>query len=99
MSKHPSISIFFPCYNDAKSIKKLVVTSFEILKNNSDDYEVLVIDDASSDNSPIVLKNLEKKYKKLTVIYHKKNVGYGGALKDGFKNCSKDLIFYTDGDG
>lgn len=99
MLKRPSISIFFPCYNDSKSIKKLVVTSFEVLNKNTDNYEVLVIDDASYDNSQVVLKNLEKKYKKLKVIYHEKNMGYGGALKDGFKNCSKELIFYTDGDG
>ena len=84
-----SISIFFPCYNDSGSIKKLVENSFSILKKLTDDYEVVVIDDASSDNSPQILKTLEQKHRKLKVIYHEKNLGYGGALRDGFKNASK----------
>lgn len=99
LSKNPSISIFFPCYNDSGSIKKLVENSFSILRKLTDNYEVVVIDDASSDNSPEILKILTQKHKKLKVIYHEKNMGYGGALKDGFKNSSKELIFYTDGDG
>lgn len=99
LPKNPSISIFFPCYNDSGSIQKLVENSLSILKKLTNDYEVVVIDDASSDSSPEILKKLSKKHKKLKVIYHEKNMGYGGALKDGFKNSSKELIFYTDGDG
>lgn len=97
--KQPSISIFFPCYNDSKTIGKLVDDAFIILKKHANDYEVIVIDDASKDGSPNILKELEKKYDRLKVIYHEKNLGYGGALRDGFENASKDLVFYTDGDG
>jgi len=43
-------------------------------------------------------KNLQKKNKKIKVIFHKKNLGYGSALKTGFKNCKKKWIFQTDGD-
>lgn len=95
----PSISVFFPCYNDSKSIKKLVEDAFIILRQLTNNYEIIVVDDASVDNSPKILANLSKKHRKLKIIYHKKNKGYGGALKSGFNNTSKDLVFYTDGDG
>lgn len=94
-----SISAFFPCYNDSKTITKLVEDTLTILKKLTDDYEVIVIDDGSADNSVELLKKLTKKHKHFKLIEHKKNRGYGGALKTGFATASKDLIFYTDGDG
>ncbi|MBI4058809.1 glycosyltransferase family 2 protein [Candidatus Microgenomates bacterium] len=94
-----SLSIFFPCYNDQYSIKKLVEDAFKTAKSITSDCEVIVIDDGSKDNSKTVLKNLAKKYKNLNLIFHEKNMGYGAALKSGFKSATKNLIFYTDGDG
>lgn len=95
----PSISVFFPCYNDAESIAKLVEDAFSVLPGLTSDYEVIVIDDASTDKSREVLKDLSKRYKKLKLVFHERNQGYGGALRSGFKTASKDLIFCTDGDG
>lgn len=99
MNKKPSISVFFPCYNDAQSIGFLVKDADEILSNYARDYEIIVVNDASPDNSAEVLEELKKKYKRLKVVTHKKNRGYGGALKSGFAASSKELVFYTDGDG
>lgn len=98
MKNRPSISVFFPCYNDAGTIASMVVTAFYTLRQLTDDYEVLVINDASHDHSQNVLEELESKYPELKIIRHEVNKGYGGALKSGFSNASKDLIFYTDGD-
>lgn len=97
--KSYSISVFFPCYNDAKSIKRLVEDSFSLLKKITKDYEVIVIDDFSTDGSREVLLKLSQKYRKLKLIFHKKNLGYGGALRSGFKTARNELVFYTDGDG
>lgn len=94
-----SITVFFPCYNDSKSISHLVKSAFKTLKKLSKNYEVIIIDDASTDGSQEILKKLEKKYQKFRAVYHKKNMGYGGVLRDGFKLASKSLVFYTDGDG
>lgn len=97
--QNPSISVFFPCYNDAESIGKLVKDAFFVLPGLTSDYEVIVVDDGSTDKSREVLKDLSRRYKKLKLVFHEGNRGYGGALRSGFKASSKDLIFYTDGDG
>lgn len=99
LSSKQSISVFFPCYNDEPSIKVLVEETFSVLKQLTNAYEVLVINDGSTDGSSIVLKQLQKEYKKLRVISHKQNLGYGAALRSGFMAANGDLIFYTDGDG
>lgn len=93
-----SISVFFPCFNDSKSIGHLIDDAFEVLKKLTNDYEVIVVEDGSSDNSREVLQKKAGHCKKLRLIFHKKNKGYGGALKSGFKNATKELVFYTDGD-
>ena len=95
---NPSISAFFPCYNDKGTIGKMVKDVADVLKNLTNDFEVIVIDDDSTDGSRELLRKLKKKYNFLKLVFHQKNQGYGGALQSGFKTASKDLIFYTDGD-
>lgn len=95
----PSISVFFPAYNDEKSIPILIKKVEPMLKKYTSDYEIIIVDDKSPDNLAKVADNLAKKNKHIKVVHHKTNKGYGGALKSGFKTASKDLIFYTDGDG
>lgn len=96
--KLKSISIFFPCYNDNATIASLVVMAFKVAMHVAEDYEVLVIDDGSGDNSREVLEELKNIFPKLRVIYHDRNLGYGAALKTGFREAKKEFIFYTDGD-
>lgn len=97
--KLSSISAFFPCYNDAGTIASLVTSTFRTLRSLTDDYEVIVVDDVSKDFSREILEELKTHYKNLKVVYHKQNKGYGGALRSGFANSTKDFVFYTDGDG
>lgn len=97
--KQKSISVFFPCYNDEGSIAKLVNDAFSTLGALTNDYEVVVVDDGSKDKSRQILSELEQKSRNLRLVFHQKNLGYGGALKSGFKTASKELVFYTDGDG
>lgn len=97
--KLKGISIFFPCYNDNATIASLVIMAFKVARDIAEDYEVLVIDDGSKDNSREVLEELKNIFPKLRVIYHGKNKGYGAVLKAGFSEASKGFIFYTDGDG
>ena len=95
----PSITAFFPCYNDAQTIADLVVEADRQLQMLTIDYEIIVVNDGSSDNSAEVLRTLHTRVPRLKVITHDRNRGYGGALRSGFANATKDFVFYTDGDG
>lgn len=95
----PSISVFFPCYNDGKTIGDLVVEAERQLQPLTEDYEVIVINDGSTDDSAAVLGALAARMPRLTVITHERNRGYGSALRSGFAAATKELVFYTDGDG
>ena len=98
MKNKPSITVFLPCYNDAGTIASMIIMAFCVLRQLSDDYEVIVVNDDSHDHSQEILEELRSKYPKLRIIRHEENKGYGGALKSGFANASKDFVFYTDGD-
>jgi glycosyltransferase involved in cell wall biosynthesis len=95
----PSISAFFPCYNDANTIGDLVKQADRVLGELTDDYEIIVVNDGSRDESASVLAALAKQVPRLRVVHHLINRGYGAALRSGFEHATKDLVFYTDGDG
>ena len=93
-----SLSIFFPVYNDWGTIGSLVAQAITTAEKLTDDYEIILVNDGSRRTTVEILEYLEKTYEKVRVVHHEKNKGYGGALRTGFKECKKDLIFYTDGD-
>ena len=95
----PSITVFFPAYNDAGSIRTLVETALGVLPMLADEYEVLIIDDGSTDATGAIIDDLAAHHPAVRAIHHERNTGYGGALRSGFRQASKDLVFYTDGDG
>lgn len=94
-----SISVFFPAFNDERTIATMVTNAVAVLQTLTTDYEVLVINDGSTDGTAGVLNSLVSTIPRLKVIHHPHNKGYGAALCSGFSNATKDLIFYTDGDG
>jgi len=96
MSK--SISVFFPAYNEEENIGELVVKANNFLKERFDDYEILVISCASTDRTNEVTTELAKEIPQLRLVAKDTNTGYAGAVRTGFQNATKDLIFYTDGD-
>jgi glycosyltransferase involved in cell wall biosynthesis len=95
----PSISVFFPCYNDAQTIGDLVLEAERQLQQLTADYEIIVVNDGSPDDSAEVLRSLQQRVPRLQVVTHETNRGYGGALRSGFARATKELVFYTDGDG
>ncbi len=94
-----SISIFFPVYNDAPTIEALVETAREVATELTDDWEIILVNDCSEDDSAEVIDRLAAADPRVRAIHHEKNRGYGGALKSGFAAATKEWIFYTDGDG
>src|SRR3979409_902719 len=98
ITARPSITAFFPCYNDSGTIASMVIAADRTLRELTDDYEIIVGNDASTDNSAEILAELRELYPRLRVLNHPVNLDYGGNLRSMFAAATKDLIFYTDGD-
>jgi glycosyltransferase involved in cell wall biosynthesis len=96
--KPAGLSVFFPAYNDSGTIASMVIRAVKAASELTPDYEVIVVNDGSSDATAQIADELARTYPHVRVIHHAKNRGYGGALQTGFRSATKDLIFYTDGD-
>ena len=94
-----SVSVFFPCYNEGNSVEGLVVKTVEVLRGICEDFEVIIVDDGSSDSTREISDRLAYDIAEVSVIHHETNLGYGSALQSGFLAAGKELVFYTDGDG
>jgi len=99
MPESQSLTVFFPAHNEEANIGKLVEATHATLKGRVEDFEILVINDGSTDGTKAVLENLANKYPEVRPIHHETNQGYGGAVQTGFKSATKDLVFFSDGDG
>jgi glycosyltransferase involved in cell wall biosynthesis len=94
------ISAVFPAYNDGGTIGQLVEKTYHLLESTGRDFEIVVVDDGSKDNTAAVLEATVAKFgSRVRLIRHPQNRGYGAALRSGFKAARKELVFYTDGDG
>ena len=95
-----SLSIFFPTYNEALNIRESVERTIEVATKSPyiSEFEILVINDGSKDNTLEVANQLATEYPEVRVVNHVKNMGYGSALKTGIKEAKLDYIFFTDAD-
>jgi len=96
--KPAGLSVFFPAYNDSGTIASMVIRAVQTASALTPDYEVIVVNDGSSDATPAIIDELARTYSHVRAVHHPRNRGYGGALQTGFRSATKDLIFYTDGD-
>jgi glycosyltransferase involved in cell wall biosynthesis len=92
------LTIFFPAYNDSGTIGSLVIAARRAAQAVTTDFEVIVVNDGSTDGTAEIADELARTYAEVRVVHHPRNHGYGGALRTGFREARKDLIFYTDGD-
>jgi len=99
MKKIKELSVFFPAYNEEKNIEKTILKAVQILKKRAQKWEVVVVNDGSQDKTKEIIDKLAENYKEIRLINHKKNKGYGAALKTGIYSCKYSLICFTDSDG
>lgn len=97
--KLPELSIFFPFWNEEKNIENVVTKAIPVAEKTADQWEIILIDDGSSDNTQQIAQKLAKKHKNIRIISHFPNRGYGAALKDGLFNSKYKYIVFNDGDG
>ena len=99
---HPaavSISVFFPCYNEEDNVAQAVGQARSVLEKLNADFEIIVVDDGSSDATGRIAEEIASQDSRVKVVRHRTNLGYGAALQSGFKAATREIVFYTDGDG
>ena len=94
----PSVSLVIPMYNEELNIEHAVAAAVESLDKYSSDWEIVIVDDASTDASPRIAAGLAAADPRIRVLHHEKNRKLGGTLRTGFAAAAKDLVFYMDAD-
>lgn len=94
-----SLSIVIPAYNEGDNLIKLIFETLRDAAKITEDFEIIIINDGSSDNTAAVIDDLASRYKKVRAIHHQKNMGLACAFWTGIKSCRKDIILYIEGDG
>jgi glycosyltransferase involved in cell wall biosynthesis len=97
-SAKPSITVIFPAFNEEANVVASVEGVREVLAVRHDDFEVVVVDDGSTDRTPALADGLAARYEEVKVIHHDRNYKLGRTLRSGFAAATKDLVFYTDAD-
>jgi glycosyltransferase involved in cell wall biosynthesis len=96
--KLPELSIFFPFWNEEKNIEQVVTNAIAIAPRIAQKWEIIIVDDGSSDRTWEISQEIESKYSNVLVVHHNVNRGYGAALKSGLENSKYNYIVFTDGD-
>jgi glycosyltransferase involved in cell wall biosynthesis len=98
MKQNISLSLFFPAYNEEANITASVKQAEAVLKDSVNDYEIIIVDDGSTDRTPEIADELAKKNPRVKVVHHSPNQGYGAAVWSGITRATKDYVFFTDAD-
>jgi glycosyltransferase involved in cell wall biosynthesis len=92
------LSFFFPALNEEDNVGAMVEEALSVLPRFTDDLEVTVVDDGSSDRTGAIADDLATRDPRVRVIHHATRRGYGGAVRSGLIGSTKAWIFFTDGD-
>lgn len=93
-----SLTVALPAYNEAENIENMVMDVVAVLSNLVTDFEIIVVDDGSQDDTVVIVQNLIPNIPQLRLVQHEQNMGYGAAVFSGLTKANKDLIFFTDAD-
>ena len=103
MAHFESLTIFYPMWNEEETIERAVAAAFEagealIEAGEIARYDVLIIDDASTDATGRIADAMAEADERISVIHHEVNRKLGGTLKTGFENAKGEIVLYTDAD-
>lgn len=92
------ISVIFPAYNEEKNIEACVLVAQCLLKELVRNFEIIIINDGSTDKTKEICLSLAERFKEIKVLSKDKNEGYGCALRDGFSEAKFENVFFSDSD-
>lgn len=98
METRPSVSLVIPMFNEELNVEQALRAAVEALSKYADDYEIIVVDDASTDDSPAMVARAAAENPRIRLVRHERNRKLGGSLRTGFAEVTKDLAFYMDAD-
>lgn len=98
MERLRELSAFFPAYNERANLERMVASLDAVLPQLSERYEIVVVDDGSSDGTGELARALSERYPHLRLVRHARNLGYGAAVRSGIQACRYRFVFFTDGD-
>ena len=93
-----SISVVIPAYNEALNVAAAVGSAVAAIEKISTDYEIILVDDGSRDGTSDVANEILPRFPHLRVVRNEPNRGYGGALRRGFDESTKELILFAPAD-
>lgn len=99
LSKLHSLSILIPTYNDEQTIEDVVIKAKDMARNVAHKFEIIVLNDGSTNTVPLLLKHLQDKVPELRILTHTHNQGYGAAIKDLYYAGKYQWIVTLPGDG
>ena len=92
----PSLSLFFPAWNEEEYVERAVQRARSVLDRLSDDWEIIVVNDASTDRTKELAEGLAAADSRVRCVSHRENKKLGGAMKTGFSSSTKDIVIYSD---
>lgn len=99
MNKLPSLSIFFPFYNEEENIERVARLALEAAPKFADEFEIILVNDGSLDRTSAIADRLAEEIPQIRAAHNRPNIGYGGAVCKGMAESRMEWIFFTDGDG
>lgn len=93
------ISVFFPAYNEEENIEDTARKARKVLLEIADKWEIIVVNDGSTDKTGQIAAKLRREDKRIDVINHSTNQGYGAAFRSGFYSGKYAWTAFTDADG
>jgi glycosyltransferase involved in cell wall biosynthesis len=99
MTKLPSLSIFFPCYNEEGNVERVTRAVLAAAGQFADRFEIIIVDDGSKDRTGEIADRLAAESSQVRALHNRPNLGYGGAVHRGLQEARMEWIFFTDGDG
>jgi glycosyltransferase involved in cell wall biosynthesis len=93
-----SISVVIPAYNEEDCLGEVIEKTSDVLRRNFNNFEILVVNDGSTDRTKEIAESIAKQYNYVRLININKNIGFGNAVMQGFKLAKKDLLAYIPAD-
>jgi glycosyltransferase involved in cell wall biosynthesis len=93
-----NLSFVYPVYNEIENLPRLLPYTQRIADGIASDYQLVLVDDGSTDGSGPFLDRLAAQFPRVRALHHSRNRGLGAAIRTGLANATNDLVLYMDSD-